>query len=158
MRHLARMEYITILSIMVTMTVWDFVIGVLFGIVVSCEFEPLPLQYLRQCNGSPFIISQVYSLSSKTPSGGAFEHATRETRQSPPSAVQQLTAHTSAKCPNRRASSDSRGSSSLARSLTSKTPFVRSSMTPRFMPTRSALSSLISRSSLGSTCQLRRRL
>lgn len=38
MRHLARMEYITIISIMVTMTVWDFVIGVLFGIVVSCEF------------------------------------------------------------------------------------------------------------------------
>jgi SulP family sulfate permease len=33
-----RMEYITIVSIMVTMTAWDFVIGVLFGIVVSCEY------------------------------------------------------------------------------------------------------------------------
>jgi len=32
-----RMEYITIISIMVTMTVWDFVIGILFGIVVSCK-------------------------------------------------------------------------------------------------------------------------
>lgn len=40
--NLARMEYITIISIMVTMTVWDFVIGVLFGIVVSCESKPLP--------------------------------------------------------------------------------------------------------------------
>lgn len=35
--HPVRMEYITIVSIMITMTVWDFVIGVLFGIVVSCE-------------------------------------------------------------------------------------------------------------------------
>lgn len=41
MRHLARMEYITIISIMITMTVWDFVVGVLFGIIVSCEFKPL---------------------------------------------------------------------------------------------------------------------
>ncbi|KAI6127650.1 sulfate transporter family-domain-containing protein [Pisolithus croceorrhizus] len=31
-------EYVTIVSIMVTMTVWDFVIGVLFGIIVSCIF------------------------------------------------------------------------------------------------------------------------
>lgn len=31
------MEYITIISIIVTMTAWDFVIGVLFGIVVSCK-------------------------------------------------------------------------------------------------------------------------
>ncbi|OJA08461.1 hypothetical protein AZE42_05050 [Rhizopogon vesiculosus] len=38
-RHrVSRMEYITIISIMVTMTAWDFVIGVLFGIVVSCFF------------------------------------------------------------------------------------------------------------------------
>ncbi|KAG2739962.1 hypothetical protein P692DRAFT_20851426 [Suillus brevipes Sb2] len=37
-RHrVSRMEYITIVSIMVTMTAWDFVIGVLFGMVVSCE-------------------------------------------------------------------------------------------------------------------------
>ncbi|KAJ7471937.1 sulfate transporter family-domain-containing protein [Mycena latifolia] len=34
----SRSEYITIVSIMVCMTVWDFVIGVLFGIVVSCFF------------------------------------------------------------------------------------------------------------------------
>lgn len=36
-RHRAsRSEYITIISIIVTMTVWDFVIGVLFGIIVCC--------------------------------------------------------------------------------------------------------------------------
>ena len=29
-------EYITIVSIMIVMTVWDFVIGVLFGIIASC--------------------------------------------------------------------------------------------------------------------------
>lgn len=33
-----RTEYITIISIMVCMTVWDFVVGVLFGIIVSCFF------------------------------------------------------------------------------------------------------------------------
>lgn len=32
-----RSEYITIASIIVVMTVWDFVVGVLFGIVVSCK-------------------------------------------------------------------------------------------------------------------------
>ncbi|PFH49626.1 hypothetical protein AMATHDRAFT_76082 [Amanita thiersii Skay4041] len=38
-RHRAnRMEYLTIISIMVCMTIWDFVIGVIFGIVVSCFF------------------------------------------------------------------------------------------------------------------------
>ncbi|KAI0727658.1 sulfate transporter family-domain-containing protein [Fomitopsis betulina] len=38
-RHrVSRMEYITIASIMICMTVWDFVIGVIFGIVVSCVF------------------------------------------------------------------------------------------------------------------------
>ena len=29
----------TIISIMVCMTIWDFVMGVLFGIIVSCESE-----------------------------------------------------------------------------------------------------------------------
>ena len=36
-RRVSKPEYITIASIMVAMTLWDFVIGVLFGIVVSCE-------------------------------------------------------------------------------------------------------------------------
>jgi sulfate permease, SulP family len=37
-RHrVSKPEYITIASIMVAMTAWDFVVGVLFGIVVSCE-------------------------------------------------------------------------------------------------------------------------
>ena len=34
------LEYITIASIMVCMTVWDFVIGVLFGIIMSCKCLP----------------------------------------------------------------------------------------------------------------------
>ena len=33
-----RSEYVTIASIMICMTIWDFVIGVLFGIVMSCKF------------------------------------------------------------------------------------------------------------------------
>jgi len=33
-----RLEYLTIVSIMIVMTVWDFVFGVLFGIVASCFF------------------------------------------------------------------------------------------------------------------------
>ncbi|KAJ3888155.1 sulfate transporter family-domain-containing protein [Lentinula edodes] len=38
-RHrVSRTEYLTIVSIIIAMTVWDFVIGVLFGIVVSCFF------------------------------------------------------------------------------------------------------------------------
>ncbi|KAI0065142.1 hypothetical protein BV25DRAFT_1799226 [Artomyces pyxidatus] len=38
-RHrVSRQEYVTIASIMIAMTVWDFVIGVLFGIIVSCLF------------------------------------------------------------------------------------------------------------------------
>jgi SulP family sulfate permease len=39
-RHrVSKTEYITIASIMIAMTVWDFVIGVLFGIIVSCEYH-----------------------------------------------------------------------------------------------------------------------
>ena len=34
-------EYITIISIMIVMTVWDFVIGVLFGIIASCTPPPI---------------------------------------------------------------------------------------------------------------------
>ncbi|KAI0933274.1 hypothetical protein AcV7_004789 [Taiwanofungus camphoratus] len=38
-RHrVSRLEYITIASIMIAMTVWDFVTGVVFGIIVSCFF------------------------------------------------------------------------------------------------------------------------
>lgn len=32
-----KLEYLTIVSIMVAMTVWDFVFGVILGIVASCE-------------------------------------------------------------------------------------------------------------------------
>ena len=56
-----RMEYITIIGIMVTMTVWDFVIGVLFGIIVSCKCR---------ISLSSFKVSQfpkVFSLSFKIP-------------------------------------------------------------------------------------------
>ena len=38
----SRTEYITIVSIMICMTLWDFVVGVLFGIVVSCECMEAP--------------------------------------------------------------------------------------------------------------------
>ncbi|KAF9524794.1 sulfate transporter family-domain-containing protein [Crepidotus variabilis] len=40
-------EYITIASIMITMTLWDFVIGVIFGIVVSCFFFVIQNSQLR---------------------------------------------------------------------------------------------------------------
>ena len=33
-----RSEYLTIVSIMVCMTLWDFVVGVLFGIIVCCAY------------------------------------------------------------------------------------------------------------------------
>lgn len=39
-----RLEYVTIASIIVCMTVWDFVAGVLFGIVVSCAFVVFTLR------------------------------------------------------------------------------------------------------------------
>jgi SulP family sulfate permease len=46
-RHrVSKPEYITIASITIAMTAWDFVIGVLFGIVVSCE---LVLTILYMC-------------------------------------------------------------------------------------------------------------
>ncbi|PPQ66690.1 hypothetical protein CVT26_009550 [Gymnopilus dilepis] len=40
-------EYITIVSIMIFMTVWDFVIGVLFGIIVCCFFFVVQNSQLR---------------------------------------------------------------------------------------------------------------
>ena len=36
-KRVSKSEYLTIASIMICMTLWDFVIGVLFGIVVCCE-------------------------------------------------------------------------------------------------------------------------
>lgn len=42
--HFSRSEYITIVSIMVCMTVWDFVIGVLFGIIVCCKYKAISRQ------------------------------------------------------------------------------------------------------------------
>jgi SulP family sulfate permease len=39
-RHRAsRSEYTTIVSIMIVMTVWDFVLGVLVGIIVCCTLS-----------------------------------------------------------------------------------------------------------------------
>lgn len=32
----SRSEYITIVAIMICMSLWDFVVGVLFGIVLAC--------------------------------------------------------------------------------------------------------------------------
>ncbi|KAF8896905.1 sulfate anion transporter [Gymnopilus junonius] len=45
--HVTWSEYITIVSIMVCMTVWDFVIGVLFGIIVCCFFFVVQNSQLR---------------------------------------------------------------------------------------------------------------
>jgi len=36
-KRVNKLEYFTIVSIMIAMTVWDFVFGVLFGIIASCE-------------------------------------------------------------------------------------------------------------------------
>ncbi|KAG9312501.1 sulfate transporter family-domain-containing protein [Chiua virens] len=62
-RHrVSRMEYITIVSIMITMTVWDFVIGVLFGIVVSCFFfviQNSQRRSIRTCYTGDVAISTV---------------------------------------------------------------------------------------------------
>jgi SulP family sulfate permease len=67
-RHrVSKPEYITIASIMVAMTVWDFVIGVLFGIVVSCKHH-LNSSLL----GYNLNTAQVFSSSCKTHSGAAF--------------------------------------------------------------------------------------
>jgi MFS superfamily sulfate permease-like transporter len=43
--RVSRTEYITIFSIMVVMTAWDFVIGVLFGIVISCTYTARTLTH-----------------------------------------------------------------------------------------------------------------
>lgn len=60
---LSRTEYITIISIMVCMTVWDFVVGVLFGIIVSCKcqtamhlFIAVLMKTTRQVSSSSFRI------------------------------------------------------------------------------------------------------
>ena len=39
--YLTRTEYITIISIMVCMTIFDFVTGVLFGITLACKIPIL---------------------------------------------------------------------------------------------------------------------
>lgn len=51
-----RLEYVTIASIMVCMTVWDFVAGVLFGIVVSCAFVLFTLRSLIILAGFFFVV------------------------------------------------------------------------------------------------------
>ena len=46
--RISKSEYLTIVSIMVCMTLWDFVIGVLFGIVVCCKFNLIFLEICYQ--------------------------------------------------------------------------------------------------------------
>ncbi|KAH9023183.1 sulfate transporter family-domain-containing protein [Lactarius pseudohatsudake] len=51
-RHrVSKPEYITIASIMVAMTAWDFVIGVLFGIIISCLFFVVQNSQRRSIRG-----------------------------------------------------------------------------------------------------------
>ncbi|TFY58018.1 hypothetical protein EVG20_g8313 [Dentipellis fragilis] len=57
-----RSEYITIISIMIVMTVWDFVIGVLFGIIVSSLFfvvQSSQRQSIRAIHSGETVMSTV---------------------------------------------------------------------------------------------------
>lgn len=71
-------EYITIVSIMITMTVWDFVIGVLFGIIVCCTLYRLLLLLRGEYNSHPPKKNsfQVSFSSCRTRSYGAYEPST----------------------------------------------------------------------------------
>ncbi|OCH91545.1 hypothetical protein OBBRIDRAFT_728492 [Obba rivulosa] len=58
----SRLEYVTIVSIVICMTVWDFVIGVLFGIVVSCFFfvvQSSQRQSIRALHNGEAVMSSV---------------------------------------------------------------------------------------------------
>lgn len=91
---------------MICMTVWDFVIGVLFGIVVSCKSTPLAGEILWIDN----VLSKVSSLSFKTPSDAAFARYSRETLLCLQSVGQASSGHTSEKWPSRLRSFDFKAS------------------------------------------------
>ncbi|KAI0029574.1 sulfate transporter family-domain-containing protein, partial [Vararia minispora EC-137] len=60
--RVSRSEYVTIASIMVAMTLWDFVSGVFFGIVVSCFFfvvQSSQRRAIRAISSGPAITSAV---------------------------------------------------------------------------------------------------
>ncbi len=57
----SRSEYITIASIMICMTVWDFVIGVIFGIVISCKHPQYFLARVPYSNITPGVFFVVQS-------------------------------------------------------------------------------------------------
>ncbi|KAG5634182.1 hypothetical protein H0H81_003025 [Sphagnurus paluster] len=47
----SRTEYVTIVSIVIVMTVWDFVAGVLFGIIASCALSPACVHFCDPNDG-----------------------------------------------------------------------------------------------------------
>jgi len=59
---------VTIVSIMVVMTVWDFVTGIFFGIVVSCE----SLVFVPEVFGRVDHDAQAFFLSYRTRREGAY--------------------------------------------------------------------------------------
>jgi SulP family sulfate permease len=67
-RHrVSRTEYITIVSIMICMTVYDFVIGVLFGILISCRSFPFSSPFhLTYFAGVFFVVQSSRSRSIRT--------------------------------------------------------------------------------------------
>ena len=113
-----RLEYLTIASIMVAMTVWDFVFGVLFGIIASCESTETP-------NGSynSSYPSQVSSLWSRIPNRTASVHSTLARPPCRPSGDLVLTEPIYGRYRNRPQLFDFRVFSSLVQSLMSKNQF-----------------------------------
>ena len=108
-----RTEYLTIVSIMVCMAVWDFVIGVLFGIIVSCTLPLAPIHL------KVFIsFRQACFSSCRVRKEGAFVRSKRAKRACHPYAVRACKENTSARCPSKRPSSNCKDSSSLEPSPT----------------------------------------
>jgi len=93
---LNRSEYITIISIMVAMTVWDFVIGVLFGIIVCCTYG-----FLAQYSWIFMSYPQVSFSSFRIPNYGVFEPCTRAISRSRLCVGQASSVRIFEKCPNR---------------------------------------------------------
>jgi len=127
-QRVSKPEYITIASIMVAMTVWDFVIGVLFGIIVSCKELGMFLG-LDSCTHR-FYTAQAFSLSYKTHSGVAFALCTQEKRHCRQCADPVPIVRTSGRFRGRRPSCTFRGSFSSALSRALRRPSALLSPSP----------------------------
>ena len=127
-----KVEYLTIVSIMITMTVWDFVFGVLFGIIASCKliWKPDGIQSLSHP-------PQVSSLWSKILSKVASVHSTPARLPCQPSGDPALIEPTCGKHRNKLQSFGFTVSSSLVQSRMSKIRFEVWSKVIRGSKTRS---------------------